>query len=98
MIVSAVIIARNEEKRIKKTVDSLFRQDLGLRELVLVDDGSMDKTGEIAEALGCIVVRLPFHEMSYVGRPELGAVLNHGLEKIIWNGKRMMIMIRIEKI
>ena len=86
MIVSAVVIARNEENHISNTIKSLIKQDLKLREIVLVNDGSTDRTPNIAKELGCIIVNLPYHEMSYVGRPELGQVLNHGLAEIRRNG------------
>ena len=82
MDISAVVIARNEETRVVKTVESLKAQSIPLREIVLVNDGSTDGTGRIAENMGCIVIDLPYHEMSYVGRPELGQVLNHGLRAI----------------
>ena len=43
MTVSALIIARNEEKKIKKCIDSLSFAD----EIVVVLDRSMDKTKKI---------------------------------------------------
>ena len=80
--ISAIIVARNEEKLLPKTLDSLVNQTLKLHKIILVDDGSIDRTAEIAKKYGCIVVRLPYHEESYVGRPELAERFNRGLELI----------------
>ena len=47
MDISAVVIARNEETRVVKTVESLKAQSIPLREIVLVNDGSTDGTIDI---------------------------------------------------
>ncbi len=52
--VSLMILAYNEEKNLKKTVDtcnSVARELFDDYELIICDDGSSDKTGEIAEQL-----------------------------------------------
>lgn len=53
---SIIVPAYNEEKRIKKVLEKLMAgfEDY---EIIVVDDGSKDMTGEIAKSLGVIVVR-----------------------------------------
>ena len=80
--VSAFIIARDEERGIGFTIDSLKRQSYPIDQIVVVDDGSKDATPTIAKLKGCDVVRLPYHVESYVGRPELATVCNAGLKRI----------------
>ncbi len=80
--ISVVIPARNEADRIEETVAALKAQTLPINQIIVVDDGSTDTTAEIATNLGCEVVRLPYHEKSYVGRPELVPVFNAGLQRI----------------
>lgn len=86
-VVSAFIIARNEEKRINKTLQSLLLQKYPLREIIVINDGSTDKTRHICEDYQGVsnlvkIVNLPYHEESYVGRWELGRSINHGLKLI----------------
>ena len=80
--ISAFIIARNEEELIGSTIDSLLKQTHKIYPIVVVDDGSTDSTPLIAVSKGCQLVRLPYHEESYVGRPELANVCNAGLKHI----------------
>lgn len=85
--VSAFIIARNEEKDIERTLKGLMLQKYPLREIVVINDGSTDKTRHIVEAYqGATylikIVDLPDHEESYVGRWELGRSINYGLREI----------------
>jgi len=86
-VVSAFIIARNEEGQIGRTLKALHLQKYPLREIVVVNDGSTDRTKEICETYqGATymvkLVNLPSHEESYVGRWELGRSINHGLREI----------------
>ena len=49
MHVSAVITAYNSETFVKDAVESVLRQTLPVDEVVVVDDGSSDRTGEIVK-------------------------------------------------
>jgi glycosyltransferase involved in cell wall biosynthesis len=50
---SVVIIAKNEEKKIKDCLKSVVWAD----EIILIDNDSIDKTGQIAKSLGAKVVK-----------------------------------------
>lgn len=79
MCVVAVICARNEERFLQNTLLALKKQSKSIDTIVLVDDGSVDKTSEIALNMDCLVVSSPHHEESYVGKPDLANVWNLGL-------------------
>ena len=49
MTISAIVPAYNSEKTIAKTIQSLLAQDRKVNEIIIVDDGSEDKTSEKAE-------------------------------------------------
>ncbi|MDA4124595.1 MAG: glycosyltransferase family 2 protein [Thaumarchaeota archaeon] len=84
--VGVVLAARNEEKSIPGVLAALENQTLRPTEVVVVDDGSRDRSGQILEAAArhsvfkLTMVNLPYHEKSYVGLPELAAVFNSGLK------------------
>jgi len=80
--VGCVICARNEREHIFDTVISLKNQTLPLKKIIVVDDGSTDGTGDLANSLGCKVLKLPFHKESFVGRPELAERWNKGLKEL----------------
>jgi len=73
-----VVKARDEEKAIGKCLESLRNQTVELF-LVVVNDGSVDRTGQVASKYADVMVNLPRHEKSWVGRPELARVVNTGL-------------------
>jgi glycosyltransferase involved in cell wall biosynthesis len=58
MSVSVVVAAYNEEAHIAGLIGSLRRQTHPVREVLVADDGSRDRTAEIAERLGAQVLRL----------------------------------------
>jgi hypothetical protein len=84
--VGVVLAVRNEEGSILNVLAALEDQTLAPTEVVVVDDGSRDSTNEklrvrtLHSRFRLTVVTLPFHERSYVGRPELAAVFNAGLK------------------
>ena len=60
--VTVVIPAFNEEDGIEESVGSVLRvmEDSGIDfELIVVDDGSSDRTGKLSEAAGARVLSLP---------------------------------------
>lgn len=56
-VVSIVIPARNEEKWIGACLESVLRDSFHDKEIVVVDDGSEDGTGEILKRFHVTVVR-----------------------------------------
>jgi len=57
--ISVIIPARNEEKYIESCIRSVKLQDFSDYEIIVVDNGSTDKTVEIAKTLGVRVVSEP---------------------------------------
>jgi glycosyltransferase involved in cell wall biosynthesis len=56
----AIVPALNEEHAVPLVIDELRAFDPGLV-IVVVDDGSGDRTAEVAAAKGAVVLRLPFN-------------------------------------
>src|SRR5437764_10227984 len=56
----AIVPALNEEHAIARVIDELRAFDPGL-DIVVVDDGSVDRTAAVAAAKGALVLRLPFN-------------------------------------
>lgn len=77
----AVVIARDEGEGIRACLESLRKQTL-TPILVVVNDGSLDNTGDIALEYADILVNLPRHEESWAGRPELASVFNAGFNAL----------------
>lgn len=84
MTYSAIIIARNEEKHIRKTVQSLLNQTIKPYKIVIVDDGSADNTADIGREMGATVIGGPAHEHGRrVYYDTLSKVRNIGLEAVL---------------
>lgn len=77
--VGIVVPARNEEKYLERTLSCLLGQTREPDMIVVVDDGSVDRTAEIARNFGAYVVQLENRGFNAVGRPELAEVLNNGV-------------------
>ena len=58
-LMSVIIPTLNEEKRLRKALDSLTEQTFQNYEVVIADGGSTDKTQEIALEYGCKFVNVP---------------------------------------
>jgi len=56
----AVLPAYNEAETVAEVIDSV-RRHAPMVEILVVDDGSTDKTGDIARAAGAMVLRHPFN-------------------------------------
>jgi glycosyltransferase involved in cell wall biosynthesis len=56
----AIVPALNEERSVPRVIAELRAFDPGL-EIVVVSDGSTDRTAEVAEELGAHALRLPFN-------------------------------------
>lgn len=54
---TVIIPAFNEARRIRRVIE-VARRTPGVREVLVVDDGSTDQTGRVAQAAGARVVRL----------------------------------------
>ena len=59
MKASVVIPAKNESASVPALIEQLLALP-GLKEIIVVDDGSTDGTGDIAEKLGATVIRHPY--------------------------------------
>ncbi len=68
--VSIVIPARNEERSIEACVRSALAQDHQMLEVIVLNDGSTDRTGDILTALASEYKRLKLPEVDSTGVPE----------------------------
>lgn len=78
-----VIPARDEARFLPATLKALAGQTHPPRLVVVVDDGSRDMTAAVAFSRGCLVVRLPRHEESWAGMPQLSRVFNAGVRTLL---------------
>lgn len=80
--VAAVIPARNEESFIGRTLAALFDQHTRPSTVIVVNDGSTDRTAEVASAAGAEVVDMPDRGYNVLGTPVLAGVINRGLGRL----------------
>ena len=82
------IPALNEEKTIGDVIRTIPRDIPGIDqvEVIVCNDGSTDRTAELAEEAGAIVINI-------VGRPGLGTVFRTGLERAMRRGADVMVNI-----
>ena len=80
-----IIPARNESEFLEKTLDGLKNQTLPLTRVVLVNDGSTDKTAEIAKKFDVEILNLKNRGFRATGEPVLAEVINKGLKTICEN-------------
>jgi glycosyltransferase involved in cell wall biosynthesis len=79
----AIVPAFNEEESITRVIDEIRAFDPEL-EIVVVDDGSRDRTAAVAEQRGAHVVRLPFN----LG---IGGAVQTGFRYAFENGFRLAV-------
>jgi len=80
--VAVILNARNEEKQLGKTLEFLQAQELKPYRIIVVNDGSTDKTGEIAKSYEVEVVERKKRKENFVARKELAETVNAGLAKL----------------
>jgi N-acetylglucosaminyltransferase len=56
---TVIVPAHNEEQGLPATLDALHRQTVPPEEIIVVDDGSTDRTGQLAASYGATVLRPP---------------------------------------
>lgn len=66
--VSIIIPARNEEENLPLILTDLIHQEMAPLEVICVDDGSMDKTAEIAKAFGVKLITVMDKPTSWMGK------------------------------
>jgi len=71
--VSVIIPVYNTEMAVGRCIDSVLNQDPRPAEVILIDDGSSDRSPEVVAAYGDRVI---FHKQANAGQ---GAARNHGL-------------------
>jgi glycosyltransferase involved in cell wall biosynthesis len=80
---AVVLNARNEEKTIKNTLESIINQTFQPYRIIVINDGSTDFTKKILENFPEIeILDRPKRTESYLGRKELANTINQGLEKL----------------
>jgi len=77
-----VIPARNEEKYIEKTLLAIKKQSITPDRIIVINDGSRDRTSEISNKYADVVVDLPDRGYSALGTTEIPRVFNKGLEQV----------------
>jgi len=78
--IGTVTIAKNEESNIAKTLESILSQTVKPKQVIVVDDGSTDKTYEIASSFEDVkVISFPIKHENWVTKKELAKVVNYGL-------------------
>jgi len=80
--VECVIPAKNEEKYLPDTLKSIMEQDMEIDRVVVVDDGSTDRTSEIALGMGAEVLSVSSQHVGRVVGPHVASLINKGLGTI----------------
>ena len=81
--VAVVIIAKNEEQFIGKTIESLISQELKPHRIILVNDGSTDKTEQIASNYKEVeIINRQNQNQFFQAKKELANTINEGLSKL----------------
>jgi glycosyltransferase involved in cell wall biosynthesis len=75
-LVSVVLPVRNGERFLGEALDSVLTQEYEPLELIVVDDGSTDRSGDIARACGAHVIRQESEGLS--GARNAGIAAAHG--------------------
>ena len=92
--IATIIPARNEEKFIGETLTALSNQDIDDNYIIVVNDGSEDKTKEVVNSFPNIeLINIENRGFDAHGTPILARVINQGLEKLVTEISHDYIMI-----
>jgi len=92
--IATIIPARNEEKFIGETLTALANQDIDDNYIIVVNDGSEDKTKEVVNSFPNIeLINIENRGFDAHGTPILARVINQGLEKLVTEISHDYIMI-----
>ena len=81
--VAVVLNARNEEKVLSKTISAILSQELLPYRIIIINDGSTDRTGEIASSFSQVeVINKEKRKENYLARKELVRTINDGLNEL----------------
>ncbi len=87
--VSIIVTCYNHEKYIKQCLESIFAQTHQNVQLIVVNDGSTDKSANIIEST---LVKSPYQDTLFISQKNMGSCIarNTGLDRI--NGKYILIV------
>ena len=77
-LISVIVPAYNSEKYIEKCLHSVANQTYNHLEIIVIDDGSSDATGDICEKL---IEKIPFLRVFHTQNAGVSAARNFALEK-----------------
>jgi glycosyltransferase involved in cell wall biosynthesis len=72
-LVSVIVTAYNRENFLAEAIKSVLDQDYENTEIIVIDDGSTDKTAEIAKSFGSSIV------YAFQQNEGVASAVNHGL-------------------
>jgi glycosyltransferase involved in cell wall biosynthesis len=82
--IATIIPARNEEKFIGQTLTALLNQDINNNYIIVVNDGSEDRTKEVVNSFNNVeLINIENRGYNAQGTPLLAMVINLGLEKLL---------------
>ena len=82
--IATIIPARNEEKFIGRTLTALLNQDIDNNYIIVVNDGSEDRTKEVVNSFNNVeLINIENRGYNAQGTPLLAMVINLGLEKLL---------------
>lgn len=73
-LISIIIRAKNEAKKIKDCLEAIKNQSYNNYEVIVVDSGSTDRTIKIAKKFGCQILKIPANSFTF------GYALNIGIK------------------
>ncbi len=81
--VAVVLNARNEERYLERSLQTIMDQELKPYRVIVINDGSTDNTEQIISKFPTVeLINNPCRDQSYLGQKELASVVNQGLRRL----------------